>query len=111
MKNNFIYHNGEIEFSQKSSWSLVHNYFYNTYNLSEIYSDSTSKSAQTLDINGIFNNIGSFNYFDENVSVEYLHQSKNHGYFKLVNSRKAKSVTTDFLGCQRNTKTPKVGVF
>ena len=111
MKNNFIYHTGEIEFSPKSSWSLAHNYFYNTYNLPGIYSDSTSKSAQTLDLNGIFNNIGSCNYWDENVSAECLHPSKNPGYFKLVGAGTPTSVTTDFSGCERSTKTPTVGAY
>jgi outer membrane receptor protein involved in Fe transport len=33
MKNNFIYVDGTIEFSPKSSWSLGYNYYYNTYNV------------------------------------------------------------------------------
>ena len=80
MKNNFIFHTGEIEFAPKSSWSLGYNYFYNTYNLPGIYYDSTSKSAQTLDLNGIFNNNGNCNYWDQNLPAECLRPSKNPGY-------------------------------
>ena len=111
MKNNFIYHTGEIEFSPKSSWSLGYNYFYNTWNVPELYSDSTSKSAHTLDLNGIFNNIGSCNYWDQNVPAECLHPSKNPGYFKLSNTGTATSVLTDFTGCDRNAKAPSIGAF
>ena len=80
MKNNFIFHTCEIEFVPKSSWSLWYNYFYNTYNLPGIYSDSTS---QTLDLNGISNSNGNCNYWDKNLPAECLRPSKNPGYFKL----------------------------
>ena len=164
MKNNFIYHTGEIEFSPKSSWSLAHNFYYNTYNLPEIYSDSTSKFAQTLNIKIMFNNIGNCNYLDENISAECFHPSehinKSEQYLEhsstpehpgimnmetlqirgtprhpgminmktlqfrgtprhsgkietilLVDAGTQTSVTTDFLGCERNTKTPTIGAF
>ena len=113
MKNNFFFVDGYIEFSPKSSWSLGYNYYYNTYYIPGIYSDSTSKSAQTLDLNGIFNNKGNCNYWDQNLDPECLHPSKNPGYFKLYHAgtTPATSVTTDFNGCARNTKTPTVGAF
>jgi len=111
MKNNFIYHTGEIEFSPKSSWSLGYNYFYNTWNVPGLYYDSTSKSAHTLDLNGIFNNNANCNYWDQNVPAECLHPSKNPGYFKLANTGTATTVSTDFGGCDRNSKTPSIGAF
>jgi hypothetical protein len=111
MKNNFIYHTGEIEFSPKSSWDLGYNYFYNTWNVPGLYYDSTSKSAHTLDLNGIFNNNANCNYWDQNVPASCLHPSKNPGYFKLENAGTATSVDTDFGGCERSAKNPTVGAF
>jgi len=113
MKNNFFYVEGYIEFSPKSSWSLGYNYYYNTYYVPGIYSDSTSKSAQTLDLNGIFNNKGNCNYWNQDLDPECLHPSKNPGYFKLYHTgtTPATSVTTDFNGCARNAKTPSIGAF
>ena len=113
MKNNFIYVDGTIEFSPKSSWSLGYNYYYNTYNVPSIYSDSTSKSAQTLDLDGIFNNNGNCNYWDQNLDVECLHPSKNPGYFKLYHTGTApdNTVSLDFNGCSRNSATPSIGAF
>ena len=113
MKNNFFYVDGTIDFIPKSSWSLGYNYYYNTYNVPSIYSDSTSKSAQTLDLNTIFNNNGKCNYWDQNVNAECLHPSKNPGYFKLYHSGTLPStaVHNDFNGCTRNTKTPSIGAF
>ena len=104
MKNNFIYHTGEIEFSPKSSWDLGYNYFYNTWNVPGLYYDSTSKSAHTLDLNGIFNNNANCNYWDQNVPASCLHPSKNPGYFKLENAGTATSVDTDFGGCEDTTE-------
>ena len=113
MKNNFIFHTGEIEFAPKSSWSLGYNYFYNTYNLPGIYYDSTSKSAQTLDLNGIFNNNGNCNYWDQNLPAECLRPSKNPGYFKLFHTgtKPTNVVEKDFSGCERSTRTPSIGAF
>ena len=113
MKNNFFYVEGTIEFSPKSSWSLGYNYYYNTYYVPSIYSDSSSKSAQTLDVNGMFNNKGNCNYWDQNLDVECLHPSKNPGYFKLYHTGTELNevVSTDFNGCPRKTKTPSIGAF
>ena len=113
MKNNFFYVEGTIEFTPKSSWSLGYNYYYNTYYVPDIYSDATSKSAQTLDVNGIFNNIGNCDYTNEDLDIECLHPSKDPGYFKLYHSGIAPDteVTTDFNGCERNTETPSIGAF
>ena len=113
MKNNFIYVDGTIEFSPKSSWSLGYNYYYNTYYVPSIYSDSTSKSAQTLDLNGIFQNTGNCNYWDQNLDVECLHPSKNPGYFKLYHTgtKPNEEVSTDFSGCPRDKNTPSIGAF
>ena len=113
MKNNFFYVEGTIEFSPKSSWSLGYNYYYNTYYVPSIYSDSSSKSAQTLDVNGMFNNKGNCNYWDQNLDVECLHPSKNPGYFKLYHTGTELNevVSTDFKGCPRKTKTPSIGAF
>ena len=113
MKNNFFYVEGTIEFSPKSSWSLGYNYYYNTYYVPSIYSDSSSKSAQTLDVNGMFNNKGNCNYWDQNLDVECLHPSKNPGYFKLYHTGTElnEAVSTDFNGCPRKTKTPSIGAF
>ena len=113
MKNNFFYVEGSIEFSPKSSWSLGYNYYYNTYYVPSIYSDSSSKSAQTLDVNGMFNNKGNCNYWDQNLDVECLHPSKNPGYFKLYHTGTELNevVSTDFNGCPRKTKTPSIGAF
>ena len=113
MKNNFFYVDGTIEFSPKSSWSLGYNYYYNTYYVPSIYSDSSSKSAQTLDVNGMFNNKGNCNYWDQNLDVECLHPSKNPGYFKLYHTGTELNevVSTDFNGCPRKTKTPSIGAF
>ena len=113
MKNNFFYVEGTIEFSPKNSWSLGYNYYYNTYYVPSIYSDSTSKSAQTLDVNGIFNNKGNCNYWDQNLDVECLHPSKNPGYFKLYHTgtKPNNVVSVDFNGCARDSKNPSIGAF
>ncbi len=113
MKNNFFYVDGTIEFSPQSSWSLGYNYYYNTYYVPSIYSDSTSKSAQTLDVNGIFNNIGNCYYSDENLDVECLHPSKNPGYFVLYHTgtKPDNTVSLDFNGCERNSENPSIGAF
>ena len=113
MKNNFFYVDGTIEFSPQSSWSLGYNYYYNTYYVPSIYSDSTSKSAQTLDVNGIFNNIGNCDYSDENLDVECLHPSKNPGYFVLYHTgtKPDNIVSLDFNGCERNSENPSIGAF
>jgi len=113
MKNNFIYVDGTIEFSPKSSWSLGYNYYYNTYYVPDIYSDSSSKSAQTLNVEGIFNNIGNCDYSDENLDVECLHPSKNPGYFKLYHTGITPDniVSLDFNGCKRNADNPSIGAF
>ena len=113
MKNNFFYVDGAIAFIPKSSWSLGYNYYYNTYNIPDIYSDSTSKSAKTLELTGIFNNIGNCNYWDQNLDPQCLHPSKNPGYFNLYHAgtKPTNFVSVDFDGCERNAKTPTVGAF
>jgi hypothetical protein len=113
MKNNFLYFDGSIQFVPKDKWSLGYNYYYNTGSVPGIYSDSTSKAAQTLDLNTVFNNIGNCNYWDQNVSPDCFHPSKNPGYFKLHNSgiKPSTAVTTDFDGCKRSTSAPSIGAF
>ena len=110
MKNNFFYFETAIDFIPKNVWSLGYNYYYNTYTVPDKYSDSTSKAAKTLDINTIFNNIGNCNYWDQNLSVDCLHPSKNPGTFKLKNSgtKPTTDINTDFDGCKRNTNTLQV---
>ena len=113
MRNNFFYVDGYIEFIPKSSWLLGYNYYYNTYDIPGIYWDADSKSAKTLDLGSMFNNIGGCNYWDQNLKAECLHPSKNPGYFKLYHTgiKPYTEVTTDFNGCKRSTSTPSIGAF
>ena len=113
MKNNFFYVDGTHDLIPKDKWSLGYNYYYNTGSVPASYYDSTSKAAKTLDLNTIFNNIGSCNYWDQNLSPDCLHPSKNPGYFKLHNSgtKPSTAVTTDFDGCTRSTNAPSIGAF
>lgn len=114
MKNNFIYVDGTIGFDPKSAWSLGYNYYYNTNGVPNIYSDSTSKAAKSLDIGSIFNKVSGCNdYFNQNLDVKCLHPSKNPGVFKLYQSgtKSSTKVKYDFSDCERSTNNPSIGAF
>ena len=70
MKNNFIYVNEAKEFESKSSWSFGYNLYYNTYDVPEIYYDTTSKAAKQLNISTILltgDNQNTANYFAQKI--------------------------------------------
>ena len=114
MKNNFIYVNEAKEFESKSSWSFGYNLYYNTYDVPEIYYDTTSKAAKQLNISTIFNTIKGCNNYDVNIDAKCFHPSKNPGKFKLYHSGTPLTniVYWDYSYCYRAYSiAPSIGAF
>ena len=117
MKNNFIYYDKEVKFIPKSSWSLGYNYYYNTYTVPSIYSDTTSKAAKKLDISTIFNKLPGceeYNYnHDANIDIQCFHPSKTPSDFNLYHTGIAPKtkVNDDYSNCERSPSTPSIGAF
>ena len=115
MRNNFIYYEDQIELSPKSAWQIGNNYYYNTPDVPEIYSDTEkgSRAAGTLDLSTVFNTkIGICNYNDRTIDVQCLRPSPTPGEgFKLYKSGSKSSNDKDFSGCIRSSTYPSVGAF
>ena len=116
MKNNFIYVNETKQFASKSSWSFGYNLYYNTYDVPDIYYDTTSKASKQLNISTIFNSIkGCNNYlYDLNIDANCFRPSKNPGKLKLYHSGTplTNSVYWDYSNCYREySKNPSIGAF
>ena len=115
MRNNFIYYEGQIEFSPKSAWAIANNYYYNTENVPSMYSDTEggSRAAGTLDLSTVFNNnIGNCNYNDRNLEANCLRPSPTpNDWLKLYQSGSKSFVTNDFSGCERSNTNPSIGAY
>ena len=114
LKNNFIFHDREIEFEPKSAWEISNNYFYNASGVPKIYSGPNSKAGKLLDLKTVFNK-ESFctNYYDPDVKIDCLRPSKEPGILNLYHSGIYLNhpVYYDIYGCARTRSNPSIGAF